>query len=114
MQTFAALRPRKEAYERAARRHSAVRRQIELARAQLAAGDDFDVWERIEEIRKAGDEAAADSPNASPRLFDRTRREFKNELTWSDRVRRRVAGLPPYSALGSPEDTGGPRPPLGQ
>ncbi len=93
VQTFAALGPRKEAYERAARRHSAVRRQIELVRAQLAAGEDFDIWAHIEEIRKAGDEAAADSPNASPRLFNRTRRELKNELTWFDKIRRRSAGL---------------------
>ncbi|HEY1508317.1 MAG TPA: SLATT domain-containing protein, partial [Solirubrobacteraceae bacterium] len=88
VRTFAAPGQRKEAYERASRRHSAVRRQIEVVRTQLAAGEAFDVWARIEEVRIAGDEAAADSPNASPRLFDRTRREMKNELTWWDKLRR--------------------------
>ena len=113
VRTFAALGQRKEAYERASRRHSAVRRRIEVLRSRLAAGEDFDVWAEVEEIRKAGDqEAAADSPNASPRMFDRTRRELKNELTWWDKLRRRAVGLPSSSALGSPDDKGGPRPPL--
>lgn len=110
--TFAALGQRTEIYERASRRHAAVRRRIELVRARLAAGEDFDVWAEVEGIKAEIDEAAASTGNASRRIWNRTRREVRNELTRWERLRRRLSGLPTRSRLGSSEDQGGPLPPL--
>lgn len=110
--TFADLPGRARSYERAARPHAANRRRIEVLRARLAAGDEFDVWNQIDEIRVEMDRAAAESPNASGRIWNRTRRELKNELNWWERTRRRLSGRSTQSQLGKPEDRGGPLPPL--
>lgn len=110
--TFADLPGRAKSYERAARPHAANRRRIEFLRARLAAGDDSDIWEQIDVLRIEMDRAASESPNAARRVWNRTRRELKNELTWWERTRRRLTGRPAQSQLGKPEDRGGPHPPL--
>lgn len=112
LHTFAAFGQRQAVYEAASRRQATVRRRIELVRARLAAEDDFDYWTEVQEIRVALDEASSGTPNASRRIFDRTRRELKNELTRWDRIRRFLTGHPRESKLGKPDDYGGPLPPL--
>jgi hypothetical protein len=110
--TFAALPARKEAYEQASRRHASVRRSIETVRTRLAAGKQFDVWAEIAELQVALDEAARGMPNASARIWDRTRRQLKGEFTWWEKLWCWARGLPPPRAIGVPEDVGGPLPVL--
>lgn len=91
---FAALPDRKAAYERAARRHAAVRRRIESARAKLAAsGGSFDAWEEIGAIREEMDSVAASSPNAAGRIWIKTRRQMKGEFTRRERFWAKLRGL---------------------
>lgn len=90
--TFAALPQRKEAYERASRRHASVRRRIEVLRCRLAAGDESDIWTEIALIREELDAAGGGTPNASRRVWDRTRRHLNGDFTWWERVGRRAEG----------------------
>ena len=109
LHTFATLRERKEIYEHASRLHATVRRQIEVTRARLAAGESFDVWADVERLRRELDGAAAATPNASRRIWDRTRREVKGQFTWWERLNVRLRGLPSPRPIGDTGDVGGPR-----
>lgn len=106
---FAALQDRKAAYERAARRHASVRRRIESVRAELAARGGLDTeWKKIGEIKEEMDYVAASSPNASGRLFDKTRRQLKGEFTRGERMWAWIKGLE-LEPLGLPSAVDGPR-----
>jgi hypothetical protein len=92
---FAALPDRKAAYERASRRHAAVRRRIETTRARLGiAGNNADVWQEVEGIREEMDAVAASSPNAAGRIWNRTRRQMKGEFTRWEHLVARLRGVP--------------------
>ena len=110
--TFAKLPERAAAYEQASRAHASNRRLVELLRARLAAGETFDVWGALEEVRIQWERASAESPNASGRIWNRTRRELKDDMYWWERSRRWLSGRGWRSKLGQPDDRGGPRPPL--
>jgi hypothetical protein len=92
---FAGLTDRKLAYEQASRRHAAIRRRIEIARARLAtSGESPSIWEEVEAIKREMDSAAASSPNAAGRVWEQVKRQMKGEFTWWERVRARVRGVP--------------------
>lgn len=110
--TFAGLVTRKETYEQASRHHARVRRRIEVARTRLAAREEFDIWAEVDAICAALDDAAAATPNASGRVWDRTRREHKAEFTWWEKLARAAKGLPKAKRIGDPADVGGPRQPF--
>jgi hypothetical protein len=112
--TFAALADRRAAHETASRKHAAVRRRIETARAQLACKESqAGVWKEVDEIRGAMDTVAASNPNASGRIWDRVRRQMKGEFTRRERFWVRVKGLP-LAPIGMPGEADGPRQPLTQ
>lgn len=66
IQTFAAFPQRIEDYEKAARRYSAVRRDIEAVRLSLPVGAD-EIKGEVARIRESLDRATADSPNGPRR-----------------------------------------------
>jgi hypothetical protein len=107
--TFAGLAERKSSYEVASRRHAAVRRRIESARARLASGAaPNEVWREVEEIRSEMDTVAASNPNASGRIWDRTRRHLKGQFSHWERIVAHLRGLPP-APIGQTKDPDGPR-----
>jgi hypothetical protein len=102
VQAFATLSKRAYEYERAARIFGSLRRQIEEARWLLH--DDSDAMAaRVSELRLRLDDAARDSPNTPPRIWNRARREMKGEFTRAERFIRYIRGLPPPLTLGSGE-----------
>jgi hypothetical protein len=107
--TFAALSQRRDAYQKASRRHAAVRRRIEAVRARLAEGEQFDVWAEIASLQTALDDAALASPNASPRIWERTRRQLNGHYTWWERLGLWARGLPSASVI-RPHHLAAPRP----
>jgi hypothetical protein len=102
VQAFATLSKRAYEYERAARIFGSIRREIEETR-WLLHGDPDVTAARVSELRLRLDEAARDAPNAPPRIWNRARREMKGEFTGTERLIRRVRGLPPPSTLGTGE-----------
>lgn len=98
VQAFASLPARIDDYERAARRYGDLRRRIELTRARAQVDEST-----LEELRRALSDAAENSPNAPPSIWNRTRREMRGEFAWWHRVRARLAGRPAPSRLGSGE-----------
>jgi hypothetical protein len=80
--TFAGLAERKSSYEIASRRHAAVRHRIGTIRARIAVAQvDSDIWQEIDAIKAKMDDVAASNPNASARIWDRTRRQMKAHFT---------------------------------
>jgi hypothetical protein len=105
LRATAALPARIESYEQAARRYGALRREIESVRleARLNPSGAETALPDIERIRAELDEAAAVSPNAPQRIWNRARRHVKGEFTWLERVEKRLRGLPEPDALGADE-----------
>lgn len=92
---FAGLPDRKAAYERASRRHAAIRRRIEVVRARLAtSGESPSIWDEADSIKKEMDSAAASSPNAAGRVWEQVKRQMKGEFTRWERLRAKVRGVP--------------------
>jgi hypothetical protein len=102
VQAFATLSKRAYEYERAARVFGSLRREIEEARS-LLRNDPNMMAARVLELRLMLDDAAKDSPNAPPRIWNRARREMKGEFTGTEHLVRWARGLPPPSTLGSGE-----------
>lgn len=92
---FAGLPDRKAVYERASRRHAAIRRRIEVMRARLAtSGESSSIWDEVDSVKKEMDSAAASSPNAAGRVWEKVKRQMKGEFTWWERLGAKVRGVP--------------------
>lgn len=110
IQAFAQLPQRAEEYERAARRFGAVRREIEQARL-FVPSDLAECQETLDRLRRALDDAADQSVQASERVWIRMRRHVKGEYTRRERWLNRVRGLPelkPLSLSQNDRDDGAP------
>lgn len=99
VQAFARLGERVEDHERASRRYGALRRRIELE-VECPPSDAGERCVRLEAIRTGLDQAAEDSPNVPPRLWEKVRRHRKGQFTLLERVVPRIRGLPAPTSKG--------------
>jgi hypothetical protein len=67
-----------------------------------------DIWKEVDTIKGEMDAVAESNPNASGRIWDRTRRHLKGQFSRRERLLARVQGLP-LVPIGQPSDPDGPR-----